>query len=115
MGRISDDELTLENAVVSGRWSILDLLSTAENIGVCRGTGQYDILEAQLNAIADIRSRSGTGGPGVTCDAISVAVEFTGTRILCGGLTPGPAIANVCVDGDGGAPGLDAGVGMDGG
>lgn len=115
MGRISDDGLTLENAVVSGRWAVWDLLATAENIGVCQGTGQYSILEGQLDTIADIRSLSGTGGPGVTCDAISVAVEFTGTRMLYGGLTPGPPIANVCVDGDGGAPGLDAGVGMDGG
>ena len=115
IGRISEDGLTLEDAVVSGRWAVLDLLSTAENIGVCRGTGQYDILTGQLDTIADIRAQPGTGGPTARCDAISLGVGFTGTRMHIGGLTMGPPVANICVGVDGGASSLDAGVGMDGG
>lgn len=122
IGRISDDGLTLEDAVVSGRWAVLDLLMTAENIGVCRETPQYDILVGQLDSIADIRSMPGTGGPDSICDAISVGVGFTGTRLRFGGVTPGPPVANVCTTTDGGTTDPDAGptdpdagVGMDGG
>ncbi len=111
IGRISADGLTLEDATVSGRWSILDLLSTAENVGICRDSDSYDILSSQLDTIADVRSRPGTGGDGVTCDAISLGVVFTGTRMRWGGLTEGPPVRNVCIEGDGGVPSLDAGMG----
>ncbi|MEZ4338997.1 MAG: hypothetical protein R3B82_20460 [Sandaracinaceae bacterium] len=110
IGRISDDGLTLENAVVSGRWSILDLLSTAENVGICRDSDSYGILAGQLDTIADVRSRPGTGGDGVTCDALSLGVVFTGSRLLWGGLTEGPPVRNVCTETDGGVPMLDGGV-----
>lgn len=115
-GRISDDGDTLEDVVVAGRWAIIDLLGTAENVGVCRGTAQYDILTGQLDSIADIRSAAGSGGEGVTCDAISLGVSFQGSRMRWGGLTPGPPVRNVCDDPlpDGG-PGGDAGAGMDAG
>jgi len=117
VGRISDDGLTLENAVVSGRWSIIDLLSTAENVGICPDTDSYNILLGQLDSIADVRSRPGTGGEGIECDALSLGVRFTGTRMRWGGLVEGPPVRNVCEDPlDGGTMmGADAGVGMDGG
>ena len=110
MGRLSDDLTSIENVVVAGRWAVNDLLSTAENVGVCRGTPQYDILSGQLDTIADIRSNPGTGGPDVLCDAISLGVGFTGSRMRWGGLTPGPLVRNVCVD-----PLPDAGMGSDAG
>jgi len=117
VGRISDDGLTLENAVVSGRWSIIDLLSTAENVGICPESDSYNILLGQLDSIADVRSRPGTGGEGIECDALSLGVQFTGTRLRWGGLVEGPPIRNVCEDPlvDGGTPSADAGVRMDGG
>ncbi len=115
VGRISDDGMTLENTVVSGRWSVIDLLSTAENVGICRGSDSYNILSGQLDTVADVRSRPGTGGEDVQCDAISIGVRFTGSRMQWGGLTPGPSVRNVCVETDGGAMGLDAGVPSDGG
>jgi hypothetical protein len=109
IGRISDDLMSIEDVVVAGRWAVNDLLSTAENVGVCRGTPQYDILSGQLDTIADIRSNPGTGGPDVLCDAISLGVGFSGSRMRWGGLTPGPPVRNVCTDPlDGGVP--DAGV-----
>ncbi|MEQ8456894.1 MAG: hypothetical protein RLO52_10545 [Sandaracinaceae bacterium] len=111
-GTISADGSTLENVVVAGRWAIIDLLSTAENVGVCRDTAQYDILTGQLDTIADIRSAAGSGGEGVRCDAISLGVQFTGSRLRWGGLTPGPPVRNVCTDPrtDGGPSGMDGGM-----
>lgn len=118
LGTLSADRLSLENVVVAGRWRVLDLLETAENIGVCADTSEYGILQGQLDNIADVRATPGSGGEGVECNAISVGVGFTGTRVRYGGLQPGPFVVNVCELGpDGGMPdgGTDAGPRTDGG
>lgn len=106
--RIGADGITLEDVVVAGRWRVVDLLSTAENVGVCMGSGEYDLLEARLYQIADVRGEPGTGGMGVPCDAISLGVGFTGTKLRVAGTTLGRPVANVCLTTmDGGVP--DAG------
>lgn len=56
VGHLSDDLMRLENIMVAGRWAVLDLLATAENVGLCRGEAQYDILANTLDQIADIRA-----------------------------------------------------------
>ncbi|HJL19912.1 MAG TPA: hypothetical protein RMH99_29885, partial [Sandaracinaceae bacterium LLY-WYZ-13_1] len=112
-GTFSEDRGVLEDVIVTGRWKTLDLLATAENVGVCRGTDNYRILSGQLDAIADIRSMPGSGGEGVECDAVSLGVQFTGYRMRWGGLTPGPPVRNICED-DGGVP-MDGGTGLDAG
>ncbi|MFK7991504.1 MAG: hypothetical protein AB8I08_36140, partial [Sandaracinaceae bacterium] len=112
LGTLSADRTTLENVIVAGRWRVLDLLETAENIGVCSDSSEYGILQGQLENIADVRATPGSGGEGVDCNAISVGVGFTGTRVQYGGLQPGPSVVNVCEGGrDGGVPdgGSDAG------
>lgn len=106
-GRISEDGLTLEDAVVSGRWGIDDLLDTAQNVGICPGSRDYSLLASQLDSIADVRSVPGTGGEGVRCDAISLGVGFTGTRVRVADLAEGPPLPNPCEDPtlrDGGVP-----------
>jgi hypothetical protein len=115
VGTLSEDLQTIDDVVVAGRWSVLDLLSTAENVGVCRGTDNYRILSSQLDTIADIRSMPGSGGEGVRCDAVSMGVAFRGYRMRWGGLTSGPPLRNVCTEGDGGVPMLDGGTGTDAG
>ena len=67
---------------------------------------------ASPDTIADIRSAAGSGGEGVRCDAISLGVQFTGSRLRWGGLTPGPPVRNVCTDPrtDGGPGGMDGGM-----
>ena len=103
--------------VVSGRWSIDDLILTAANIGVCEGTSDYNILTRTLDRIADVRSTPGTGGEDVECNAISVGVEFeVGTRVRIAGLAEGPPLADLCGTGvDGGVPDDDAGTSPDAG
>jgi hypothetical protein len=109
VGRIDQDG-NLENVVVAGRWSIVDLLSTAENVGICRGTPQYNILEGQLNRIADVRREPPRpGDPVLECDALSLGVTFRGTRIRIAGLTDGAPVLNQCIR-DAGVPMTDAGV-----
>lgn len=110
--RISDDASQLEDVNVAGRWAVLDMLQTAEDVGLCRGSPQYNLLLGQLDTIADIRAQPGTGGEGVFCDAISTGVLFQGDRMTFGGLVPGPSINTVCDNPtDGGVPPADAGAG----
>jgi hypothetical protein len=96
MGRISEDMTTIEDMTVAGRWAVNDLLETAQAVGVCPGTPQLDIFMNQIDRIADVRSRVGSGGPGVLCDAISVAMVFQGYRANWGGVAPGPPLTNAC-------------------
>lgn len=118
-GRLSEDGMRLEDVVVAGRWSIIDLLRTAENVGLCMGTPQYAVLRSRLEAVADVTSEVDPG-PGAECDAISIGVGFTGFRMKFGGVTEGRPLASVCDDqgaADGGTnPDEDAGMStMDGG
>lgn len=114
LGHLNADGINLDQITVVGRWSVTDLLSTAENIGICRGTGQYDLLAGQLDRIADVRSMIPTRGePGLTCNAVSIGVTFYGTRMRIAAVTPGLPLANICsIDGgipDGGSMSTDAG------
>ncbi len=95
-GTLNEDATALISATVAGRWSIVDLLDTGDNIGICVGSAERDIVEAQLRSIADVRSRPGTGGIGVACDAISLGVRFTGVRAEYGGLGPSRPLPNPC-------------------
>lgn len=110
-GRISEDRLRIEDAVVAGRWSVLDLLRTAESVGVCVGSVEYNFLRSRLEAFVDVTSEP-IADPGAFCDAISVGVGFAGTRVRFGGVVDGPMPTNSCAaPPDGGVtPEPDAGV-----
>lgn len=103
----------LETVTVAGRWSIIDLLSTAENVGICRGTTEYNVLAGQLNRIADLRRQPpDPGDPILDCDALSLGVTFYGSRMRIAGLTPGAPVLNQCLN-DAGVLFQDAGTSMD--
>ena len=95
-GQFNADFTRLEPATVAGRWSIIDLLETGENINICIGSVQRMIIENQLDTIADVRSQPGSGGAGVSCDAISLGVSFTGIRANWGGIGPSRPLPNPC-------------------
>lgn len=82
--------------VMAGRWSILDLLDTGENIGICMGSTQREIVDSQLLVIADVRSTAGSGGEGVECDAISIGVTFQAVPGAWAGLGPSMPLPNPC-------------------
>ena len=114
VGTLSPDGMTLNNVVVAGRWAVNDLLATAENIGLCRGMGEYTILQSQLARDADLRSiPPQPGDPILSCDAISLGVGFTGYRMRIATATPGLAIIDLCTT-DAGFP-SDTGVTTDAG
>jgi hypothetical protein len=110
-GQLSADGMMLTNVIVAGRWATTDLLSTAENVGLCRGTGQYMILQSQLGRFADVRSTPPSAGdPMLACDALSIGVGFTGFRMRLAGVTTGLEIFNQCMS-EAGVP--DASMPMD--
>lgn len=112
-GTLSPDGSTLSPVVVAGRWRIADLLSTAENIGLCRdgADGRYALLENRLSDIADVLSmQPEPGDPVVPCDAVSIGVTFLGSRARIAATTPGLPLVNVCA-----GSGTDAGVMSDAG
>lgn len=84
------------HVVIAGRWSILDLLDTGENIGICMGSEQRTIVDSQLLVIADVRSTAGSGGEGVECDAISIGVTFQAVPGTWAGLGPSVPVPNPC-------------------
>ncbi len=100
-GQLSEDGTMLNNVIVAGRWSTTDLLSTAENVGLCRGTAQYTILQSQLGRLADVRSTPPTpGDPMLDCDSLSIGVGFTGFAMRIAGVTSGLEIVNQCLNND---------------
>lgn len=94
VGRLEGNRLTSPS--LGGRWSIIDLLSTAGGAGVCPGEPEYDLFTNQLNQVADVRSTPGSGGAGTVCDAISIGVTFEGYRVRVAGLLPGRPSSALC-------------------
>lgn len=84
-------------ALATGRWSILDLLDTGENVGICIGSEERRIVDSQLLVIADVRSTPGSGGSSaIECDAVSLAVPFTAVQGSWAGLGPSIPLPNPC-------------------
>jgi hypothetical protein len=109
IGTLSSDLRRIETLVVAGRWSVIDLLATAENVGICRGSPQYEVLATRLGQIADLRAtQPSEPDPAIPCNAISLGVTFTGTRVRVAGLTAGLGLSSGCADTDAGV--ADAGV-----
>ena len=96
IGTFNEDRTRINPMVIAGRWSVLALLDTAMSVGVCMGDTEFTILVNQLDAIADVRSRPGTGGATVECDAISVGVTFEGFPVRIGGITEAQPLPNGC-------------------
>jgi len=93
---LDGDQMNLTTATVAGRWRVIDLINSGDNIGVCQGSAERTIVENQLAKIADVRATPGTGGPGVACDAVSIGVNFTGIRANFVDLGPSRPLPNPC-------------------
>jgi hypothetical protein len=93
---ITNDGAELDPVVVAGRWSRLDILSTAEQLGVCPDTAQYMIIENALERSLDVRSMVGSGGPGVFCDALSIGITFHGYRATIAATIDTPNFPDPC-------------------
>lgn len=97
VGRISADRMRMDSMLV-GRWSRNDLIETAEHVGVCAGTPNYEFLLLALQGMLDLRSDPDTSSADVECDALSMALPSTGYRARFAGVTPGAPVPNECED-----------------
>jgi hypothetical protein len=95
--RIAADGTALEEVTLAGRWSRLDLLASLDRLGLCTGTSSYDLLSGSLDDTLDIRAMPGTGGPEAQCDALSIALRWTGTPVTFAGLAPAEALPTPCM------------------
>jgi hypothetical protein len=115
---ISEDKQSIENATLAGRFSSNDFLDTIPTVGACRGSPDYRAVERLLNLASDVMSVAGSGGPGATCDAVSVGLAYErGTRASFGGVVQGLVVDPPCdpipdggvADGGADAGAMDAG------
>ncbi len=83
-------------ATLAGRWPIEDALEANAWLGFCRGTLPYDRVQVLLDQRADLREVPGTGGPGVSCDAISVGIDFQVRKGRIAGIVPTPPLPTTC-------------------
>lgn len=96
VGRFSDDFTQLSHVTLAGRWNVLDALESVGATGICEGDTEYGILLRKLDETADVRSLPGSGGPGVSCDAVSVGLTLRGYRARIAGLERGRTLASAC-------------------
>jgi hypothetical protein len=79
IGRISDDETRLENAVLVGRFAKTDLMTgIAGGFGYCPASPQYLALDTLVDTALDVRSAQDDVGDDLECNAMSMAIGFTG-------------------------------------
>jgi hypothetical protein len=96
-------ELKLEDAesitvTIAGRWGFNDLLRTAESVGVCPGSGQFNILRGQVASISDVLLDPIPNNVGTQCDAVSLGITFEAYPANVGGLALGQDLPNPCED-----------------
>ena len=89
-GTISADGTRLEQTWLTGRFAEMDLGPALTTVGLCPGSLERGIVDAEIREDLDVRSRVGSGGPGVTCDALSLGIEFTGYTASWGAPAPVP-------------------------
>lgn len=82
--------LTMENTVLTGRWSADDISDAVGEIGICASTPERISFESLVANQVDIRGDLSTSG-GLRCTALSLAVGFTGYAAIWGDVVPPPA------------------------
>lgn len=76
-------------SVLTGRWRSDDIADAVELIGFCAGQGPRIAFDSLITNQVDIRSDGSTTG-GLRCDAVSLAVGFTGYTAIWGDIVEPP-------------------------
>jgi hypothetical protein len=98
---LSSDGTTVMGGVLIGRWAYADVVGYLPALAICPGTTINDMYIHAFNLIVtralDVRSAPGSGGPGIACDALSVALPFTrGVPVAWGGVSPIALVPGTC-------------------
>ncbi len=89
-GFINADATRMEQVILSGRYAEMDIGPAFTTVGICPGSFERGIVDAEIREDLDVRSRPGSGGPGIMCDALSVGLGFTGYASTWGSPLPPP-------------------------
>lgn len=79
----------MENMVLTGRWSALDISDAVGRVGICASTPERLAFDSLIGNQVDIRSDGATTGM-LRCDAVSLAVGFTGYPAIWGNVVSPP-------------------------
>lgn len=107
-GTLRDDGRVLENAVLGGRWPVVDLIDTLDSAGICPDQTEYGIVVRVTDFAADVRADPRSVGPGVVCDAISVGIGATGASSRIAAIVDTFGTPNACAARDAGTRDGDA-------
>lgn len=77
------------SSVLTGRWRSDDIADAVELIGICAGSGPRIAFDSLVANQVDIRSDGATTGM-LRCDAVSLAVGFTGYTAIWGNVVEPP-------------------------
>jgi hypothetical protein len=118
MMRIAEDHKTVSDGILAGVWNVQNALTSivafAEQNGICPDRPGYSLVIDSVSRAPDIRLDL-IPRPDLTCNAISVAMSFTGGAVKKGPLVlPPEKLPSICDQGDAGPEGgkdggLDAG------
>jgi hypothetical protein len=90
------EEEALGGVTLTGRFASIDLDFALDLLGVCRDTPDYAVLQGEIARSQDVRSTPGSGGPGATCDALSVGIDFRATGAEVGSIEPATLPVSLC-------------------
>ncbi len=82
------EEGALSGVTMTGRFASIDLDFALDLLGICPEAPDHAVIQAEIARSQDVRSTPGSGGPGATCDALSVGIDFSATRAEIGAIDP---------------------------
>lgn len=76
VAQLAADRSGLATGFVAGKWPRPSAEACAQYFGLCPGTPQHMPIATTVAGALDVVA-NGDGGPGVPCDAVSIAIGFT--------------------------------------
>lgn len=98
---LSPDGTDLASGFIVGRIARGDLLAYLEHLTVCpddpETAAYHDAVSELIERTADVRATPGTGGPGVSCDALSFALPWVDAApVTVAGVLPHDLLPRLC-------------------
>lgn len=102
LARQPDDTWRVDDGMIGGSTLLTEVLSSLEQIGLCKGDTNYTVAKGVIENVADVLG-SGKRDKNAPCDAVSVGIGFTAQQATLGKAVEAP-VHDYC-----GAPRADGG------
>ncbi len=84
-----DDTWRVDDGMIGGSTLLTEVLSSLEQIGLCKGDTNYTVAEGVIQNVADLLG-SGTIDKNAPCDAVSVGIGFVAQQATLGKAVEAP-------------------------